>query len=236
MNCCSLRDLVSWLGIKPRPPALGALDNLGRLRRKGILTFTLPFSSEADHKALMGYMPSVYAEERRIIISGDRSILRKVNKQPALFPRLLHLPHTLCPIVFLHDCPFFVKPSIKIPRFYCFFGSLFPKTSHWIGSDRISRSVVSDSLWPHESQQVSPPCPALTPGVHGDSRPSSQWCHPAISSSVVPFSSCPKSLPASESFPMSQLFTWGGQSTRVSASASFLPKKTQGWFPSEWTG
>ena len=75
-----------------------------------------------------------------------------------------------------------------------------------------------------------------TPGVHSDSRPLSQWCHPAISSSVVPFSSCPQSLPASESFPMSQLFAWGGQSARVSALASFLPKKSQGWSPSEWTG
>ena len=74
------------------------------------------------------------------------------------------------------------------------------------------------------------------PGVHSDSHPSSQWCHPAISSSVVPFSSCPQSLPASESFPMSQLFTWGDQSTGVSALASVLPEKSQGWSPSEWTG
>ena len=71
---------------------------------------------------------------------------------------------------------------------------------------------------------------------HSDSHPSSQWCHPTISSSVVPFSSCPQSLPASESFPMSQLFPWGGQSTGVSALASFFPKKFQGWSPSEWTG
>ena len=97
-------------------------------------------------------------------------------------------------------------------------------------------SVASDSLRPHELQHTRPPCPSPTPGVHSDSRPSSQWCHPAISSSVVPFSSCPQSLPASESFPMSQLFTWGGQSTAVSALASFLPKKSQGWSPSEWTG
>ena len=89
---------------------------------------------------------------------------------------------------------------------------------------------------PHESQHARPPCPSPTPGVHWDSRPSSQWYHPAISSSVVPFSSCPQSLPASVSFPMSQLFTWGGQSTGVSALASFLPKKSQGWSPSEWTG
>ena len=94
---------------------------------------------------------------------------------------------------------------------------------------------VSDSLRPHESQHARPPCPSPTPRVHADSRPLCQWCHPAISSSVVPFSSFPQLLPASESFPMSQLFTWGGQSTGASALASFLPKKYQGWSPSEWT-
>ena len=103
-------------------------------------------------------------------------------------------------------------------------------------SVQFSRSVVSDSLQPHESQHARPPYPSPTPGVHSDSHPSSWWCHPAISSSVVPFSSCLQSLPASESFPMSQLFTWGGQRTGVSASASFLPKKSQGWSPLEWTG
>ena len=99
-----------------------------------------------------------------------------------------------------------------------------------MGSVQFSRSVVSDSLQPHESQHARPP------GVHSNSCPSSQWCHPAISSSVVPFSSCPPSLPVSKSFPMSQLFAWGGQSTGVSALASFLPKKSQSWSPSEWTG
>ena len=79
-------------------------------------------------------------------------------------------------------------------------------------------------------------CPSPTPGVHPNPHPSSRWCHPAISSSVVPFSSCPQSLSASESFPMSQLFAWGGQSTGVSALASFLPKNTRGWSPLEWTG
>ena len=103
-------------------------------------------------------------------------------------------------------------------------------------SVQFSRSVVSDSLHLHELQHARPPCPSPIPGVHSDSCPSSWWCHPAISSSVVPFSSCPQSLPASESFPMSQLFTWGGQSTGVSALASVLPKKSQGWSPSEWTG
>ena len=102
-------------------------------------------------------------------------------------------------------------------------------------SVQFSRSVVSDSLWPHESQYTRSPCPSPTYGVCLDSCPSSQWCHPAISSSVVPFSSCPQSLPASESFPMSQHFTWGGQSTGVSALASFFPKKSQGWSSSEWT-
>ena len=103
-------------------------------------------------------------------------------------------------------------------------------------SVQFSHSVVSDSLRHHELQHTRPPCRSTTPGVYSNSRPSSQWCHPAISSPVVPFSSCPQSLPASESFPMSQLFTWGGQSTGVSALASFLPKNTQGWSPLEWTG
>ena len=103
-------------------------------------------------------------------------------------------------------------------------------------SVQFSRSVVSDSLRPHESQHARPPYPSQTPGVHPDSGPSSWWCHPAISSSVVPFSSHLQSFPASGSFPMSQLFSWGGQSTRVSVSASFPPNKSQGWSPSEWTG
>ena len=103
-------------------------------------------------------------------------------------------------------------------------------------SVQFSHSVVSDSLRPHESQHARPPCPSPTPRVHSNSRPSSRWYHPAISSSVIPFSSCPQSLPASGSFPMSQLFTWGGQSIGVSALASVLPMNTQDWFPSEWTG
>ena len=100
-----------------------------------------------------------------------------------------------------------------------------------LGLVQFSRSVVSDSLWPRESQHASPPCPSPTP-----LKLTSIRCHPAISSSVVPFSFCPQSLQASESFPMSQLFSWGGQSTGVSALSSFLPKKSQGWSPSEWTG
>ena len=97
-------------------------------------------------------------------------------------------------------------------------------------------SVVSDSLRPHESQHIRPPCPSPTPGVHPDSRPSSQWCHLAISSSVIPLSSCLQSLPASESFPISQLFAWGGQSIGIPASASVLLMSTQDWSPLGWTG
>ena len=116
---------------------------------------------------------------------------------------------------------------------------LLPSVFHSISSAQfvqLSSSVISDFLRPHESQHARPPCPSPTPGVHSNSRPLSPWCHPAISSSVVPFSSCPQSLPVSESFPISQLFTWGGLSTGVSASASFLPKNTQDWSPLEWTG
>ena len=103
-------------------------------------------------------------------------------------------------------------------------------------SVQFSHSVVSDSLRPHESQHTRPPCPSPIPRVHSDSCPLSWWCQPAISSSVVPFFFCPQSLPASESFPMSQLFAWGGQSTGVSALESFLPKNTHVWSPLGWTG
>ena len=92
------------------------------------------------------------------------------------------------------------------------------------------------TLQPHESQHARPPCPSPTPGIYSNSCPSSCWCHPAISSSVILFSSCPQSFPVSEYFPMSQLFAWGGQSTGVSALASVLPLNTQDWPSSEWTG
>ena len=97
-------------------------------------------------------------------------------------------------------------------------------------------SAMSDSLWPHESQHTRPPCPSPTSGVYSNSCPSSWRCHPAISSSVFPFSSCPQSLPVSGSFPMSQHFAWGGQSIGISASASVLPMNTQDWSPLGWTG
>ena len=103
-------------------------------------------------------------------------------------------------------------------------------------SVKFSHSVVSDSLWPHEPQHVRPPCPTSTPGVYPNSCPLSQWCHATTSSSVVPFSTCPQSFPASGSFPMSQLFSSGGQNFGVSPSASVLPMNTWDWFPLGWTG
>ena len=120
--------------------------------------------------------------------------------------------------------------------FFFFFFLLLLLFIFNLSSVQFRRSVVSDSLRPYESQHARPLCPSLTPRVHSNSCPSSRWCHPAISSSVVPFSSCPQCLPASGSFPMSQLFAWGGQSTGVSALALFLPKNIQDWSPSEWTG
>ena len=106
-----------------------------------------------------------------------------------------------------------------------------------ISSIQFSRSVVSDSLRIHELQHARPPSPSPSPRVHSDSCPSSQWCHPAISSSVVPFSSCPQSRPASGSFKLSQLVASGGQSIGVSASASVLAvNNTQDWSPLGWIG
>ena len=126
--------------------------------------------------------------------------------------------------------------SIMRKDFYYYYKYYFQIGITNISSVQFSHSVLSDSLWPHESQHARPPCPSSSPGVHSNSHPSSRWCHPAISSSVVPSSSCFQPLPASESFPMSQLYPWNGQSTGVSALASFLPKNTQDWSPSEWTG
>ena len=111
-----------------------------------------------------------------------------------------------------------------------------PTKVHLLSSVQFSCSVKSNSLWPHELQHTRSPCPLPTPGVHPNPCPLIQWCHPTISSSVVLFSSSPQSFPASGSFPMSQLFAWGGQSIGVSASASVLSKITQNWSPLEWTG
>ena len=110
------------------------------------------------------------------------------------------------------------------------------ETINKVSSVQFSRSVVPDSLWPQELLHARPPCPSPTPGVYPNPCSSSRWCHPIISSSVVPFFSCPQSLPASGSLPMSQLFTWGGRSIGVSASTSVLPMNTRDWPPLGWTG
>ena len=111
-----------------------------------------------------------------------------------------------------------------------------PIISWQISSVQFSHSVLLDSLWPHGPEHTRLPCSSPTPRVYSNSCPSCRWCHPTISSSVIPFSSCPQSLPASGSFPMSQLFAWGGQSIGVSASASVLPMNTQDWSPLGWSG
>ena len=107
---------------------------------------------------------------------------------------------------------------------------------HLKDSLQFSHSAVSNSLWPHRLQHARPPCPSPTPGAYSDSCPSSQWCHPIISSFVVPFFLCPQSFPASGSFLVSQFFTSGGQSIGVSASTSVLPMNIQDWFLLRWTG
>ena len=128
-------------------------------------------------------------------------------------------------------CAYSLGTSSLLENFYAWLYWL--ETIH---SVQFSRLVVSDSLQPHEPQHTRPPCPSPTPRVHPNPCPSSRWCHPTISSSGIPFSSCPQSFPASESFLMSQLFGWGGQSTGVSASTSILPMNTQDWSPLGWTG
>ena len=106
----------------------------------------------------------------------------------------------------------------------------------WISSVPFSHWVMSNSLWPHGLQHTRPPCPAPIPGVYSNSCPLSQWCHPTISSSAIPFCSRLQSFPATGSFQIYQFFTSGGQSIGVSASASVLPMNTQDWSPSGWTG
>ena len=131
--------------------------------------------------------------------------------------------------------PVFQTLSTKIPNedFKYLYAAL---NNINLSSVQFSCSVVSNSLWPHGPQHTRPPCPSPTPGVYPNSCPSSWWCHPTISSSVVPFSSCPQSFPASGSFQISQFFTSAGQSIGVSASTSVLPMNTQDWSSLGWTG
>ena len=132
--------------------------------------------------------------------------------------------------LWLHNDEYLCGPTLAYPYRYSTADTAI------VSSVWFSRSVVSDSLWPHALQHTRLPCPSSTPGVYPNSRPLSQWCHPTISFSVIPFSFCPQSLQASGSFQMSQLFAQGGQSTGVSASTSVLPMNTQDWSPLGWTG
>ena len=137
------------------------------------------------------------------------------------------------------NCSFclFALPAISSPnpwleKLFCFLSLYFCI----FYSVQFSRPVMSDSLWPQGLQHTRPPCPSPTPGVYSNSCPLSRWCHPAISSSIVLFTSCFQSFPVSGSFLMSQFFTSGSQSIRVSASASVVPMNIQDWFPLGWTG
>ena len=153
------------------------------------------------------------------------------------------------PLIFISSCKCFGLSS-SFPRqilgvqhlLHFPFLSYLPTTHaynytyrHKDTSVQFSHSVVSNSSWPHEPQHARPPCPSPSPRVHPNRCPSSRWCHSTISSSVLPFSSCPQSFPASGSFQMTQFFASGGQSTGVSASTSVLPMNTQDWSPLEWT-
>ena len=170
---------------------------------------------------------------------------------PHLTPYKKPAHPTLTPREWAHEIVIFLplhcsmSPNICLPEFL-----IWPHINfYWLGSPgtldgiscnyssvQFSRSVVPDSLWPHELQHTRPPCPSPTPGVYPNPCPSSRWCHPTISSCVIPFSSCPQSFPASGSFQMSQLFASGGPSIGVSASTSVLPMNTQDWSPLGWTG
>ena len=124
-------------------------------------------------------------------------------------------------------------PSLSASCFVCI---SYPIVSDSFSLVQFSRSVVSDSWQPHEPQHARPPCPSPTPGVHPNPCPLSRWCHPTISSPVIPFSSCPQSFPASQSFQMSKLFPSGGRSIGVSASISVLPMNNQTDLLLGWTG
>ena len=174
------------------------------------------------------------------------SVLKKLGIEPlygpaipllGIYPEESKIERDTCIPLFIAAL-FAIARTLKQQR--------FPSTDEWMKKlwyistmeYTVQFSSVAQScptLRPHESQHARPPCPSPTPGVYPNSCPLSQWCHPAISSSIVPFSSCPQSFPASGSFPMSQLFAWGGQSIAVSASASVLPMNTQDWSFLGWT-
>ena len=182
---------------------------------------------------------------------GSLSLLQGIFQTQGFNPGLLHcrrilyqLSHKGSPITFQALLIYSSQNTLRCLLLFSFYrwgnwdhrveaNSILNSTSVQFSSVAQSWPILCD---PHESQHARPPCPSPTPRVHSNSRPSYWWYHPAISSSVVPFSSCPQSLPASESFPMSQLFASGGQSIGISASTSVLPMNTQDWSPLGWTG
>ena len=137
---------------------------------------------------------------------------------------------------FIYDFTFYCMSSWNITWYYQFFWQYLQMVINAYSVQFSSVAQPGPTLWPHEPEHARPPCSSPTPGVHSNSGPSSRWCHPAISSSVIPFSSCPESFPESGYLQMSQLFASGGQSTAVSASTSVLPMNTQDWSPLGWTG
>ena len=198
-----------------------------------IIFLALPTSVPASHLFTFSLW-LCWKESYKVEIAHLPNPRFRKLQYPVLFPLLLQwqkcffyknqAPHIGVPLAFLTVSIPFTVPLASFSDYYQF------------SSVQFSHSVMSDPLWPHEPQHTRPLCPSPTPGVHPNPCPLCWWCHPAISSSVVPFSSCPQSFPASESFHMSQLSTSGGQSIGVSASASVLPMNTQDWSPLGWTG
>ena len=179
--------------------------------------------------------PWTAARQAFLSITNSWSLFKLMSIKSVMPCNHLILCH---PLLLLPSGSFPASGSFPVTQFFTSGGQSIGVSASasvlQFSSVQFSCSVVSDSLRPYELQHARPPCPSPTPRVHSDSHPSSQWYHPAISSSVVPFSSCPQSFPASGSFPMSQFFISGGQSIGVSASASVLP--IQDWFPLGWTG
>ena len=197
--------------------------------------FATAYTAAQQAPLCMGFCRQEYWSGLPFPLPGD---LPNPVIKPASLNVYLHWQAAYLPVAHVHEyihtvpkaCKYYVSISYSSR---CSWGPA--QCTQTFGVLQFSCSVVFNSVWPHELQHPRPSCPSPTPGVYPNSCSSSRWCHAAISSSVVPFSSCSQSLPASGSFLISQLFTWGGQSIGVSASASVLPMKTQDWSLG-WTG
>ena len=214
-------------GIKPRSPTLQAdslpAEHQGSSR---ILEWVAcPFSTGSSQPRNRTWSPALQVDSFQLSYQGS---IADINKWQYLKKELTEWVERRRK----HTLVFYLLLKMRVA--YFLFSEKYSHQYHY-RSAQFSRSVVSNSLWPHEPQHARPPCPSSTPRVHQNPCPWSGWCHPTISSSVMPFSSCPQSFPASGSFPMSQFFPSGGQSP-VSASTSVLAMNTQNWFPLGWTG